>query len=75
MSLNMSTKLMALVIFMATALCAFAGFSIWTMNAVKGQVDQIILTDTPVSVLVGSIVESQLEQEMALHIAISIAVG
>ena len=73
MSLNMSTKLMALVIFMATALCAFAGFSIWTMNAVKGQVDQIILTDTPVSVLVGSIVESQLEQEMALHIAISIA--
>lgn len=73
MSLNMSTKLMALVIFMATALCAFAGFAIWTMTAVKGQVDQITVTDTPIATLVGSVVEAQLEQEMSLHIAISIA--
>lgn len=73
MSLNMSTKLMALVVFMATALCAFAGFAIWTMVAVKGQVDQITVTDTPISALVSSVVENQLNQEMSLHIAISIA--
>ncbi|UUX50689.1 methyl-accepting chemotaxis protein [Nisaea acidiphila] len=73
MSLNMSTKLTALVLFMAAALCGFAGFAIWTMSDVKSQVEQITSTDTPIATLVGSAVESQLQQEMALHIALSVA--
>lgn len=73
MSLNMSTKLTALVLFMAAALCGFAGFAIWTMSEVKSQVEQITATDTPILTLVGSAVESQLQQEMALHIALSVA--
>jgi len=73
MSLNLSTKLTALVLFMAAALCGFAGFAIWTMSAVKSQVDQITETDTPIATMIGDAVELQLQQEMALHIAISIA--
>ncbi|WP_420404471.1 methyl-accepting chemotaxis protein [Nisaea sp.] len=73
MSLNLSTKLTALVLFMAAALCGFAGFAIWTMSDVKSQVEQITETDTPIAMLVGSAVELQLQQEMAIHIAISVA--
>ena len=73
MSLNMSTKLMALVVFMAAALCAFAGFAIWSMTEVKTQVDQITVADAPIATLVGTVVEAQLEQEMSLHITISVA--
>jgi methyl-accepting chemotaxis protein len=73
MSLNLSTKLTVLVLFMAAALCGFAGYAIWTTNAVKTQVEEITEIDTPIAALISAAVKAQLQQEMALQIAISVA--
>jgi methyl-accepting chemotaxis protein len=73
MSLNLSTKLLALVVFMVAALCGFAGYAVYSMVAVGKQVDHITAVESPISHLVAATVQHQLQQEMALHISISIA--
>jgi methyl-accepting chemotaxis protein len=70
---NVSTKLMALVVFMAIALCAFASYAIYTMETVAYQIDRIIRVEAPISQSAARMIQYQLQQELALQVAISVA--
>ena len=70
---NMSAKLLALVVFMAAALCAFAGYAVYSVATVGKQVAQITSVETPISQITAKIVEYQLQQELALHVSISVS--
>ncbi|MEQ8399111.1 methyl-accepting chemotaxis protein [Thalassobaculum sp.] len=71
MSVNLSTKLLALVVFMAAALSSFAGYAIFTMATIGKQIEHIAEVETPISQLVASSIEHQLLQEMEIHITLS----
>lgn len=70
---NISTKLIALVVFMTAALFAFAGYTIFSLSKVAKQVDQIASTETPIAQSAYRVVEAQLQQELALHVAIAVS--
>jgi methyl-accepting chemotaxis protein len=70
---NISTKLIALVVFMTAALFAFAGYTVLSLAQVAKQVDHIAATETPISQSAFKVVEAQLQQELALHVAISVS--
>ncbi|SDF63893.1 methyl-accepting chemotaxis protein [Thalassobaculum litoreum] len=70
---NISTKLIALVVFMTAALFAFAGYTVLSLSQVAKQVDHIATTETPISQSAFKVVEAQLQQELALHVAISVS--
>lgn len=70
---NISTKLIALVVFMTAALFAFAGYTIVSLSKVAKQVDHIASTETPITQSAYRVVEAQLQQELALHVAISVS--
>ena len=70
---NISTKLIALVVFMTAALFAFAGYTVVSLSQVAKQVDHIAATETPISQSAFKVVEAQLQQELALHVAISVS--
>ncbi|MDF1790336.1 MAG: methyl-accepting chemotaxis protein [Thalassobaculaceae bacterium] len=70
---NISTKLIALVVFMTVALFAFAGYTILSLSQVSRQVDQIASTETPIAQSAYRVVEAQLQQELALHVAIAVS--
>lgn len=71
MSMNLSTKLVALVLFMAAALSGFATYAIVTMATIGKQIEHIAEIETPISQLVASSIEHQLLQEVEVHVAIS----
>ncbi len=70
---NISTKLIALVIFMAILICGFGGYAIYSLAEVEEKVDHIANIETPISQGVARVVEYQLQQELALHVTISIS--
>lgn len=70
---NISTKLIALVVFMTAALFAFAGYTVVSLSKVAKQVDHIAATETPIAQSAFTVVEAQLQQELALHIAIAVS--
>lgn len=70
---NISTKLIALVVFMTLALFAFAGYTIVSLSQVAKQVDQIAAIETPITQSAFKVVEAQLRQELALHVAIAVS--
>lgn len=70
---NISTKLIALVVFMTVALFAFAGYTIVSLSKVAKQVDHIASTETPITQSAYRVVEAQLQQELALHVAIAVS--
>lgn len=70
---NISTKLIALVVFMTVALFAFAGYTVVSLSAVSKQVDHIAQIETPIAQSAAQVVKSQLEQELALHVAIAVS--
>ncbi|MEQ8584562.1 MAG: methyl-accepting chemotaxis protein [Thalassobaculaceae bacterium] len=70
---NISTKLIALVVFMTAALFAFAGYTIVSLSKVAKQVDQIAAIETPITQSAYRVVEAQLQQELALHVAIAVS--
>ncbi|WPZ33856.1 methyl-accepting chemotaxis protein [Thalassobaculum sp. OXR-137] len=70
---NISTKLIALVVFMTAALFAFAGYTILSLSMVAKQVDHIASTETPIAQSASKVVEAQLQQELALHVAIAVS--
>lgn len=71
MSMNLSTKLVALVLFMAAALSGFAAYAILTMATIGKQVEHIAHIETPIAQLVASSIEHQLLQEIEVHVAIA----
>ncbi|MBI1187426.1 MAG: HAMP domain-containing protein, partial [Alphaproteobacteria bacterium] len=73
MSVNLSTKIVALVIFMAAALSGFASYAIYTMATIGKQIEHIASFETPISELVASAVEHQLLQEIAVYGALASA--
>ena len=66
MSINLSTKLLALVVFLASALCGFAGYAIYSISMIGKQVEHITLVETPIAQLVSTAVEHRLEQEIVI---------
>lgn len=70
---NISTKLIALVVFMTAALFAFAGYTVLSLSKVATQVDHIAAIETPIGQSAYKVVEAQLQQELALHVAIAVS--
>lgn len=70
---NISTKLIALVVFMTAALFALAGYTILSLAQVAKQVDHIASIETPIAQSAYRVVEAQLKQELALHVAIAVS--
>ena len=70
---NISTKLIALVFFMAILIFGFGGYAIYSLAEVEKKVDHIANIETPISQGVARVVEYQLQQELALHVTISIS--
>jgi len=71
MSINLSTKILTLVIFMALVLSSVAGYSIYSLAEVGKQVDHITSSDMPLVKGISTAIKYQLEQEMHVHIALS----
>lgn len=71
MSINLSTKILALVVFMALVLCGVTGYSIYSLAAVGKQVEHITSSDLPLVKGISAAIKYQLEQEMHVHIALS----
>lgn len=70
---NISTKLIALVVFMALLIFGFGGYAVTSLIQVADKVDHIANIETPISQRAAQVVEHQLQQELALHVAISIS--
>lgn len=70
---NISTKLIALVVFMTAALFAFAAYTVFSLAKVAKQVDHIASIETPIAASAFKVAEAQLQQELALHVAISVS--
>ena len=71
MSINLSTQILALVIFMALVLCGVTAYSIYSLATVGRQVDHITSSDMPLLKGISTAVKYQLEQELHVHIALS----
>lgn len=71
MSINLSTKILALVLFLAAVLCGVAGYAIYAMTEIAKQAEHLTTVDAPLAQGISVASRYQTEQEMQIHMALS----
>lgn len=71
MSLNLSAKILALVIFLAVVLCGVAGYALYSMSRIAREAEHLTRVDTPLVQGISIAYKHQTEQAIQVHLALS----